>query len=153
MIPLPWQGCGASSATAIEEPAKVEGPPKAAPVTEQATAAADTKTEAAPKDAPVAAKMDLSMLDLFAEMDADSSGSLDHEELKSYILKLTIGQDGIRSSAAMSLEKMQLTEADIVTLFKTCDTNDDKRITMLEYSKGVKKFLKERESNVTGEVS
>ena len=71
-------------------------------------------------------KMKFSLIELFGEIDADSPGTLSLDELRSAML-------------AKGME-----DPDVTELFVRCDKNDDGAVTMVEYTKGCKAWMKEK---------
>lgn len=87
-------------------------------------AAADGKGEALAIANFAAPELDLSPFDVFSELDKDNGGTLSVEEFRSGLLAKNAKAD------------------DVEALFKECDTSKDGQLTMIEFSKGYKKYKK-----------
>lgn len=70
-------------------------------------------------------KMDFSPIDVFSEIDVDDSGRLSLDEL-----------------AEALISRFGVSDAEVDEFFSLCDSNDDGELTMMEFSKGYKRYQK-----------
>jgi len=120
-------GCGSS--VPANEASKSDNKPAADKAVvdksgDKKQAAADGKGEALAIANFAAPELDLSPFDVFSELDKDNGGTLSVEEFRSGLLAKNAKAD------------------DVEALFKECDTSKDGQLTMIEFSKGYKKYKK-----------